>query len=233
MYHDPSPTTTAPIDEDVLAEVAERRVRGQSWEQAAEAVGWDAADLRRVMRNNPAYKAAYKAAEDERDQEADAEGMHRLRQLLRDEKPDIARRAAEIIMKYLTAKRRDETRLEIERMRAAARAAREAARRAKADEEGADEDDPLTPEQQKQWDEAGRRAQERAAETASREKRIVYLWGGCHKIGDTPPDETDVPLVMVSDMTMPGRHTYRALTDPPPADPLEGRFLPKLGKGSG
>src|SRR5436305_14970214 len=98
MYHNSPTETTAPIDEDVLADVAERRARGQSWEAAAEAIGRDAAELRRALRNNPAYDAAYAAAERERDQGADAEGKHRPRLLLRDEKPDVARRAPGTIM---------------------------------------------------------------------------------------------------------------------------------------
>ena len=224
----------APLPEDILAEVVDLRARGHSWEATALAVEWDVADLRRAARHDPNYPAAYELAEREVDHEADAEGLHRLRVLLGDANSAIARDAAEIIARYLTAKRRDATRLEVERIRADARAAGAAARRAKAEAkrtaDGAEEEDPpLNPERERQIEEITRRHEREYAEKVARAGTPVFLWGGCHVVGGTPPDDTDTPLRVFRDTTVGGREIFWAVTDPVPAHLTDGPFLTPPG----
>ena len=143
-----------------------------------------------------------------------------------------------MIAKFLTEKRSDQTRLEIERLRAEASAARAAARSTKADEANAkakeeEEWRPWTEEENRQWDETFRRSQENHALTVSRNQLLVHLWGGCHKLGDTLPDETDIPLMILSDMTVAGKRIYWATTYPMPTNTQTGPFLPKPGKPLG
>lgn len=208
-----------PLSDDVLARVADLRARGRSWESTAREVGFAVEDLRRAVRTDPHFPAALEAARREVEQEAEADGLQRLRALLASDDPTIVRDAAEIIMKYLGEKRRDETRLEVERTRAGVRVARQQARAARAQEDDAAE--------------AVERSQglERAyAEECAREQAVVFLWGGCHRIGDAPPDATDTPLRLFCDHTMRGRVVYWAVTDPPPvADPSAGPFLAPPG----
>ena len=64
----------------------------------------------------------------------------------------------------------------------------------------------------------------------SRDKKIIHLWGGCHKLGDTMPDDTDIPLMILHDMTIPGKSIYWATTCPAPTDMLHGPFLTPPGK---
>lgn len=228
-------TTTFPVSEldpDILAEVVDLRARGRSWEATALAIGWEAADLRRVLRHEPAYVPAYEYAAREVDREADAEGLQRLRVLLGDANSAIARDAAEIIARYLTAKRRDATRLEVERLRAAARHAAADARRAKAgaNQAGAEEAEPeLNPERERQIEEITRRHEREYAEKVARDGTPVFLWGGCHVVGGTPPDDTDTPLRVFRDTTVGGREIFWAVTDPVPAHLTDGPFLTPPG----
>ncbi len=231
-----APTTfpVSELDPDILAEVVDLRARGHSWEATALAVEWDVADLRRAARHDPNYPAAYELAEREVDHEADAEGLHRLRVLLGDANSAIARDAAEIIARYLTAKRRDATRLEVERIRADARAAGADARRAKAEAkrtaDGAEEEDPpLNPERERQIEEITRRHEREYAEKVARAGTPVFLWGGCHVVGSTPPDDTDTPLRVFRDTTVGGREIFWAVTDPVPAHVTDGPFLTPPG----
>src|SRR5262245_11607644 len=112
------------LDEDLLVAVADLRARGQSWEAVAQAVHWDdVAELRRAIRRDPYFPKALELAEQEVQREADAESLARLRAVVNGNKPVAARKAAEVILKYLAEKRRDATRLEVERIRAEARMA--------------------------------------------------------------------------------------------------------------
>ncbi len=88
----------------------------------------------------------------------------------------------------------------------------------------------MTPEQQKQVKDAFDRAQLRYAEKAVAGCLPVYLWAGCHKLGGSLPDATDIPLVLVADSTVPGRTVYWAISATPPTHPEGGPFLPPPGK---
>ena len=200
---------SGPLPEDVRAEVAYLRARGTSWEDTAQAVGGSAVNLRGAVRHDPNFPAALALARKEVEQEAEAASLQMLRAQLNDADSTIARKAAERITKYLGDKRRDETRLEIERLRVARAQAKIAARVAE------DEEDELPPKEQT------------TAEKCARENTTVYLWGGRHKLGDTPPDATDTPLRLIT-TKVAGRVVYWAHTDPSP-DPINGPHVAPPG----
>jgi hypothetical protein len=211
------------LPEDVLAEVADLRARGRSWEATATEVGFSAAELRRAVRHDPNFPAALELARKEMEFEAEAETLQRLRKQLHDENAKTAMKAAQCITKYLSDKRRDETRLEVERLRAESRPARE---RSKAEEHAQPQE---APEGEAEWVAHQRRVEQIRAEAAARDNAIVYLWGGCHKIGETPPDATDTPLHIHVDHTVPDRKVYWVYIDPPIVHPFEGPFLAPPG----
>ena len=222
------------LDPDLLVEIANLRARGQSWEETAKAVQWDAAELCRVIRRDTAYPKALEAAEEEVYREAQADGLARLRALTHSANEELARDAASTILKYLAEKRRDETRLEVERIRSETRLACADAKARKAAErvQKEDADDVyMTPEEERQVVEINMQVQARNAERLARERAVVYLYGGCHKIGDTPPDETDTPMILFGDMTaFAGRTIYWLMTEPwPVSDVRTGPFLPPPG----
>lgn len=204
----------SPLPEDILAQVVDLRARGKSWEETAKAIEWDVPDLRRSVRHDPNYAAAYALAEREVQQEADAEGMAKLRVLLTDKKPHIALAAAKIITRYLSERRREETHLEVERIRAEARAARAEAKPAEAAAETA----PLPDVNMASNYLIDR--ERRVAESLAREGKLVYLWGGVHPLGGVAPDATDTPLYLRAELPPGQGERYWALsaatvTDPP------------------
>lgn len=214
------------LSDDLLADVADLRARGRSWEEAAREVGWSVAELRRAVRHDPNFPAALARARQEIDFEAEAEALQRLRKQLNAEDAPTAMKAAQCLTKYLSDKRRDETRLEVERVRAESRAAR-----SRAEAETEPEPPAETAEVDPAWVARRRQLERHYAEDAVRDATPVYLWGGCHKIGDTPPDATDTPLRLAADHTVRGRGVvYWAYTDPPPvSNPLDGPFLAPPG----
>src|SRR5215218_8124369 len=82
------------LPEDVLAEVADLRARGRSWEETASAVGHTVAELRRAVRHDPNFPAALELARKEIEFEAEAETLQRLRKQLHDENAKTAMKAA-------------------------------------------------------------------------------------------------------------------------------------------
>src|SRR5262249_17637173 len=140
---------------------------------------------------------------------------------------------AATILKYLSEKRRDETRLEVERIRSETRlmCADAKARKAAEVAQKGEEEYEWTAADRALAEEVQRRGERYYAEKLAREQAIVYRWGGCHKIGDTPRDETDTPMRLYADMTaIRGQTIYWAVTDPPPvSDGQNGPFLPPPG----
>jgi hypothetical protein len=213
---------------DVLEDAAELRAEGRSWEATAAAVEWDARDLRRACRADPRFAAQLELARDELLGQAEAEALHTLREMLRAKEARDRAKAAESLAKYLTARRACEARVKVEEVKAQARLATARARGAS---EGPREEEPepeLTPEQQRWECERRQRAAARVADAEARGEAAVFLWGGCHKIGDTPPDATDTPLEVFQDHTIPpveGKFVYWAVALPCRIDPENGPFL--------
>lgn len=214
------------LSDELLAEVADLRARARSWEETAREVGYSVAELRRAVRRDPNFPAALERARKEVEFEAEAETLQRLRKQLHDEDAAEALKAAQCLTKYLSDKRRDETRLEVERLRAQSRAAR-----ARPKAETPSEQPPEAAEIDPEWIARRRQLERHYAEDAVRDASTVYLWGGCHKIGDTPPDATDTPLRLAADHTVRGTGVvYWAYTDPPAVgNPIEGPFLAPPG----
>src|SRR5262249_35357211 len=156
-----------------------------------------------------------------------AEMLLSLRRLMREPDPAEVRKAADILARFLASDERNRTRVEVEELRAetklavaeakaTAQARKDAAAEAARARSGADLG--MSAEQWAEWErrdaEIDQRHARRHAEEVARTKSVVYLWGGCHKLGSTPPDDTDTPLVVISDQTISGRQLYWALTDP-------------------
>lgn len=218
------------LGEELMAQVVDLRARGESWEDTARAIEWDVADLRRVCRNDPGYNAAYEFAEREVAREDAARIRRALRKGLDDPDKEKARKAAEFFARYIAGERRDDTRLEVEQMRSEARQASAQARMAKEQARQAEKEPQLTAADEKQARDAFHNAQERFAEDLSPRRHLVYLWSGCHKLGGASPDETDIPLYLLADDTVPGGKIYWAVTPTPATDPQKGPFLPPPGK---
>ncbi len=242
---------------DELDDVAEVRARSGSWEAAAQVIAWDVKDLKRAARHNPDYHAALEYAKQEAAEEADAEAQQKLRAQLRSADPVEARKAATTLVRARIAARRDKTQHALAQLRAQTQVTVEHIRKDKAVEverlrqegrkcgrcqKAQEPDGPrmgtdgypepeLTEEQVRKQQEIARKYDAIYAEEAARSDAVVYLWGGCHKLGDTAPDQTDTPLRLVWDATAPGgQRLYWALTNPPPViQPLEGPFLPPPG----
>ncbi|MCS6863620.1 MAG: hypothetical protein RMJ56_14255 [Gemmataceae bacterium] len=217
------------LTDAIRAEVAQRRAEGQSWAAIAAALQWDVADLRHAVRHDPDYEAAFLAARREWEYDAEADLIHTLRQHLHN--PDTALAAATLLAKYFSDRRRDETRLEVERRRCQARSATPARPTRSASHPSDQSDHPLTADEERQAADEERQAeqvfwrrQQLVAQDAAKPGAEVYLWGGDHPIGDTPPTAADTRLVIVSDMTLPGRHIYWAMRYPPPTDLRTGPF---------
>jgi hypothetical protein len=204
----------------LVAAVADRRARGQSWSAIAAAIAWDEAVLRSAVRHDPRYEAALGTARREVEEEAEAELIHTLRQHLHN--PETALPAATLLAKYLSDRRRDTTRLAVEQLR---RSTRPASPELPAAPQPPPEAEPrLTADEEQQAERAFWRRQYQVAQEAAQPGAEVYLWGGDHPIGDTPPTAADTRLLIVSDMTIPGRHVYWAMRYPPPTDPETGPF---------
>lgn len=204
----------------LVAEVADRRARGQSWSAIAAALAWDEVALRAAVRHDPRYAAAMAAARREVEQEAEAELIHTLRQHLHN--AETALPAATLLAKYLSDRRRDTTRLEVEQLR---RSHRPATPGLPADPQPPPAAaTPWTADDDQQAERDFWRRQHLVTQEAAQPSAEVYLWGGDHPIGDTPPTAADTRLLIVSDMTIPGRHVYWAMRYPPPTDLRTGPF---------
>lgn len=218
---------------DALAEVADLRARGHSWESTARAVGWDVIELRRAVRRAPEFERYYEAARLEVDRESEAEMLLTFRDQLRHPDVDTARKAADAIAKHLAGARRDRTRLEVEQVRADTARAKLEAKKTKA-ERPAEAPSPteLPPEAVHRPD-----LESHLARRAANDRAVVWLWGGAHKVGGVAPDAaTDTPLALFADNTIPGRKLYWAARFPLPGDPINGPFpagaqepVPELG----
>jgi hypothetical protein len=227
---------TAVFSEEILAEVAYLRAHGKSWEETALAVNWEAAELRRTARIDPNFGPELARAQRETEEEADAEGLALLRQLAQHDKPRVALDALKIITEYLTQQRHDRKQLAIEEMRHEAQMARvnaKSAKQMKAETEAAEKAAKEAEEHAKlerRAEEVHARYEPRYAERLAREKAIVFLWGGCHKVCDgVPPDETDTPLYLTADDTVRGRQLFWVLANPPVTHPIDGPFLKPPG----
>ena len=212
------------LDDDTLAEVAEMRAHSKGWAEFGGDLGWAVRDLRRAVRHSPNFGRAYERAIREVREETEAEALAVLRLRMRDSDADRALRAAKIAAAHRDAERRDRTRLEVEELRVGAARVKLDAKRA--DDAPADETLAGVPLSGEQFEreralEAGWAAEAAAAGVT------VWLWGGRHKIPDTPPGTGDVPLQLVRDTHAgAGRPVYWAFKLPMITDMVAGPFPP-------
>ena len=217
------------LDEDLLVAVADLRARGQSWDEVAKTVHWeDIAELRRAIRRDPYFPKALKLARREVEQEAEADGMARLRALTHSENEEVAKEASATILKYLSEKRRDATRLKVEGIRAEARMACAGAKVKNAQD--AERESAELMQARAELSEEYRQSYERACAKLTAAQGHVYLWGGCHRIGGVEPDDTDMKFCLRLDESIPGRTIVWAVHPRLLGfDPWNGPFLPPPG----
>ncbi len=101
----------------VLANIADRRVRGCSWETVAAEFGWKPDDLRNTVRHMPEYQQSLAEAEHELMKECEAELITLLRKQMCSEDKTIAIKATLAMAKLLADKQRDATRIRVEAIR--------------------------------------------------------------------------------------------------------------------
>jgi hypothetical protein len=215
------------LGEDLLADVVHWRARGYSWDETAAKIEWDVNDLRRVCRHDPDYKPALKLAESEYWHESQGAGMRKLREQINDKDPKTATRAAQIVLNHMVELDTNKTKVQIERIRAEARIACAQAKGGQPVEENQERESDggvppkkLTAEEQEHpifWTAEERakfavNADEAIARAADRwvdGRAEVYFWGGCHVLGrELEPDETDTPIYLSPDTSIPGRVIY-------------------------
>lgn len=188
-------------NDELLADVAYWRVRGLSWEDTATKVQWEPTELRHVTRNDPDFERELGYAIREYEQEIEARALQSLQVQMAGADPRAALTAAKATLSYLTRKNVERTRLEVARLRAE-EAPPSYARPARTQ----------TPPAER----GGRTGQEEEAAGLVREGVVVHLWGGRHELQGAIPDDTDMPLRLVFDETVPGRRVYWAVPNSSP-----------------
>jgi hypothetical protein len=230
------------LSEDQLYTVAEMRVRALSWDSAAKAIGWNVHELKRVTRHDPNFRTALEHCKRELDDETDSELQQRLRVQLRSTDADEARKAADQLTKIRIADKRNQTRLEIKRLDCETKLKlaelRSQPKQKNVPSEPQDEVEldrdgypvpVLTPEQIAHGEAVSKRYTLIYAEQAAREDATVYFWSGCHKLGETLPDESDVPLRIMADHTLNPTRYWAVPWACPLEDAMNGPFLPPPG----
>ena len=215
----------SPLDDDTLADVADLRARGKGWDAVAAELDWNVRDLRRAVRHAPDFDRAYERAAREVRDEAAAEALATFRTRMRDKDPDRSQRGAEAVDRHTAAVRRDEVRLEVERLRAGVAQAKAGAKRARDEDDDGVGCETVTAEQAARE----RALEDRWAAEAHAGRATVWLWGGRHPIPDAMPGDGDVPLVLMRDQHQQvcGRVVYWAFKPPLPGHIVAGPFPPR------
>jgi hypothetical protein len=130
---------------------------------------------------------------------AEALALQKLVKLLDSEHQDVVLKAAEVISKYAAERRRNETRLAVEKMRAETALAKvAAARAARGQEEDADPYARLGPAAKKELETEW--ADTLGAWNPTTLRPRVYLWGGEGVIGNgAVPDDRDTRVRVLRD----------------------------------
>jgi hypothetical protein len=113
---------SAPMTPQLRSAIAYRRAHGRSWEELAGDLKCDPDALRYAAEADPEFAAAQERAWTAAAWEGEADGMRRLRKVAAGE-GESATRAAMILFKYAHERRRDATRVAIQKMRVETRAA--------------------------------------------------------------------------------------------------------------
>lgn len=116
---------------EVLANIADRRVRGASWETVGAEFGWKPDDIRNFTWNLPEYESYLESAQQSLLQEYQAKMLKTLGQQLDSTDESVAFKAALALAKFISSQQRDTTRTKVETLRAQAALARTRLRDAK------------------------------------------------------------------------------------------------------
>jgi hypothetical protein len=136
---------------------------------------------------------------------AEERALKKLVDFLGSEHPDIALKGAEVIAKYAAERRRNETRLAVEKMRAETARAKIPARRGVCEEEEEWVPPPEPPPKPPHLTPEGRAAaRERSGlEAATTPDPLVLLWGGGHPLlVGRPPDAADARVFLHKDCSV-------------------------------
>lgn len=222
-----------PLTPALRSDIASRRAEGHPWSTIGVALGHHSDALRRAAEDDPDFPAALERAWADATWEGEADAMRRLRRLLNEDDPKIALHAAEVLVKYARERRRDDTRLAVERMKGKAQVAKAAAR-AKATEPAwvaPPNRNPL-PKTEAEWEVLRERIDtDRAAESVETPGEYMsprtFLWGGKHPLGRScPPDGADVPMRVRADHSIAGGVVYWVVPHDPPAAADPARPVP-------
>lgn len=212
------------LSDQNLTRVADLRARGRSWDEAAASVEWESFDLQRACRGNPKFEALLAQIQRELVDDGQAEGLHRLRALVRDKNEKIALRAAEVLVKNAQQERECEARLEIERRRCEARVEVARLRAGAAGVKAEPEPEPhteLTDEDYARYEAVLWRSHEwhvkealegRIPSYPSARESEVWVFGGQHEFGGHAPGAGDTRVILRADHSVPGRVIVWALT---------------------
>lgn len=202
---DAAPSPPPPLTAEQRTSAAYLRARGHDWDAVGASLRREWLDLRRAAEADPLFPAALESARAEATWEAEGDALQRLRLLIHAEDEVVGRRACEVLLAHARDRRRDETRLAVERLRADAQRARAEAQKARAARREAVEEEwapPVVYPRPTEEDRAELRERS-SLEYAARPQADVYLWGGRHSIGRcVPPDESDTPVRVVTDYSV-------------------------------
>src|ERR1700712_3936838 len=129
-----------PLTPELRSDIAFRRAQGHAWLALGVSLHYDCDALRRATENDPDFAAAQEKAWAEATWEGEAEAMHRLRGLVNSSDDAQAMQASEVLVRYARERRRDDTRLAVEKLRAQTQLAKIEARAA--EKERAEEPPP-------------------------------------------------------------------------------------------
>jgi hypothetical protein len=193
-YNPPPPV---PLSPELLTDVAGRRADNVSWVIVGATLKFDCDALRAAAEADPRFAPALDRARAELTWQAEAAALRRLNRLLDSEDEGVAARAAEAVVKAAAERRRNDTRLAVEKMRAETALAKVAAKRAEADAD-ADPYASLAPEVRKGLESEWKDTLDAWNPLTLRPR--VYLWGGQGPVGrGAEPDENDPRVRIVRD----------------------------------
>ena len=126
-----APSPPPPLTAEQRTSAAYLRARGHDWDAVGASLRREWLDLRRAADADPLFPAALEGARAEATWEAEGDALQRLRLLIHAEDEVVGRRACEVLLAHARDRRRDETRLAVERLRADAQRARAEAQAAR------------------------------------------------------------------------------------------------------
>ena len=180
-----------PLTPELRSDIAYRRAQGVTWEAVAAHLSCNADAIRRATENDPAFAEVQEKAWAQATFEADADGMRRLRVLVNNSQDDATvLRAAEVLVKFARERRRDESRIAVERIRADVQRAKLDARAAElaAKHAATSTEDNWSPPKPPRTVNPARDAQV-SLEKSQEPQAAAYLWGGKHT---SPAPELDL-----------------------------------------